>query len=112
MPLQVNFLPDFGKLQGFPGARQEIDDIQTKLRWADLADAIQHLMDVVQNQQYKLEGLFTTLPQLYLDFTRERQGLTLFHDQLLTSHIQCIHAEQDRIPLANIIGDLQMERKL
>ena len=65
--------------------KQEIYDIQTKLRCKEFVDAIHHLMDTIQNQQHKQWDFVITLVQLYIDFTREKTGMTLSVDQQVTA---------------------------
>ena len=60
----------------FP-TRQQIYWTQTSLGWNEFVDAIQDLLDITKNQEWKQHELLNTLAQLHLDYIRERQGLTL-----------------------------------
>ena len=66
--------------------RQEIYDIQTKLRWEEFMSVIQHLTDIIRNQQRKYHDLLTTLSWVDLNYANEREGLTLYLDQQLKWH--------------------------
>ena len=63
--------------------RQQMYHVQHKLRWEEALTAIQYLIDIIRNEQIKQCETVTTLAQLHLDYTGERQGLTLYLDQQL-----------------------------
>ena len=55
-----------------------------KLTGSEFANTIQHMTNVIRNQQLKQCYVVPTLAHLLLDYTRKRQGLTLYLDKHLT----------------------------
>ena len=63
--------------------RDKTEKIQEILTRNDFLVTIQHLNKFIWNQGNILNDIITTLAQLYLNYAKENQGLTLYIDQLL-----------------------------
>ena len=70
----------------FP-TRQDIYGKQTKFRWEEFVDVIQHLTDIMRKPQGKQWDLMRASAQLHLDYAKEGQELNLYLDQQLKQHI-------------------------
>ena len=87
--------------------RQEIYDIQIKLKGEKFVDAICHLTDIIKNQQCQQWDLVTTLRQH--DFTWQKQGLTTWKSKM--SYAQTTeHTQLPRQPGASTQAGLECER--
>ena len=62
--------------------REKMGGIQKKLSSKEFVVILQHLTDTIMKQQNKQHDI-VTLAQLWLDYVRERQALTLYHDKQL-----------------------------
>ena len=70
------------------------------------------MMDIIRNQQHKQWDLVTTFTQLHLDFSREKQRLTLFLDQQVIAAHQWIQDRWDKNYSKNAARDIQVWRQL
>ena len=66
------------------------------LRKKEFMVAIQHLADIIQNQQNKQCKLVTILGMLHLDNVSERQGLTLYWDEQLKQQLKQFHPSRKK----------------
>ena len=78
--IQVFYKLTEGSYKVFP-TRQQIYEIQNKLKQKESVATTQYLIDIIRNQQSKQHETVTTLDQLHLEYVRQRQGLTLYLDQ-------------------------------
>ena len=66
--------------------------------------AVQHLAEIIKNEQNKQHGIVMVLVQLHIHYAREKQRLHLYLDKQLKKHLKAFQDQQEKLNEENRRG--------